>query len=209
MPADATALSVESNYPRSICRAANGDFLVTQLSMSDETQTVYRYHYDESLPTHAATTLNIWALEDSATARAAVTAYRAAEHPEVDVNFTVALQEDAADPAAARNDALTQLNTQLLAGRRPRRAAAGTASTTRPTCKRAFWRTSAARCRWTNCSKILWRRSRPTAKRTCCRRGLSVPVLVGGRRHAGRAGQPGGAAAGAVLDAAPARGFRR
>lgn len=118
VPADATALSVESNYPRSICRTANGDFLVTQLNMGDEVQTVYRYHYDESLPTHAATTLNIWALEDSATARAAVTAYKQ-QHPEVDVKFTVALQEDAADPAAARNDALTQLNTQLLAGEGP------------------------------------------------------------------------------------------
>lgn len=118
VPADATNLSVESNYPHSICRAANGDFLVSQLNMGDETQTVYRYHYDESLPTHAATTLNVWALEDSATARAAVTVYKQ-QHPEVDVNFTVALQADAADPAAARNDALTQLNTQLLAGEGP------------------------------------------------------------------------------------------
>lgn len=117
VPADGTAMSVNSNYPTSICRAANGDFLV-MLAGDDSTRKVYRYHYDETLPAHSETTLSVWSLEDSATARAAINLYKQ-KHPEVDVTFTVAISDDAQDPAAARNDALTQLNTELLAGNGP------------------------------------------------------------------------------------------
>lgn len=117
VPADGTALSVESNYPLAICRADNGDFLVTLMS-DNSSRAVYRYHYDDSLPTHAETTLNVWTLQDSSTARAAVNTYKQ-QHPEVDVNFIVAIPEDATDPATARTDALTQLNTELLAGEGP------------------------------------------------------------------------------------------
>lgn len=115
--ADGTAMSVKSNYPVAICRAGNGDFLVTLLG-DDAAQHIYRYHYDETLPTHAETTLNVWSLQESATARGAINLYKQ-QHPEVDVNFTVAIQDNAQDPTAARNDALTQLNTELLAGEGP------------------------------------------------------------------------------------------
>lgn len=117
VPGEGTALSVSSNYPMNICRASNGDFLVT-LFADNSSQTVYRYHYDETLPTHAETTLRVWSLQDSATARAAVNLYKQ-EHPEVDVNFTVAVPDGAQDESAARTDALTQLNTELLAGEGP------------------------------------------------------------------------------------------
>lgn len=114
---DGMALSVNSNYPFALCRADNGDFLVT-FSEDNSSMTIYRYHYDETLPTHADTTLNVWALRDSSTARAAINLYKQ-QHPEVDVVFTVAIPEEAQDPAAARSDALTQLNTELLAGEGP------------------------------------------------------------------------------------------
>ena len=117
MPGDGMALSVNSNYPMDICRAANGDFLVTLLG-DGSTYSLYRYHYDETLPTHAETTLVVWSLQESATARAAINLYKQ-QHPEVDVTYTVAVSEDAQDPDAARNDALTQLNTELLAGNGP------------------------------------------------------------------------------------------
>ena len=39
---------------------------------------LYFYHYDETLPTHADTTLTVWSLADSATARLAVNAYKKA-----------------------------------------------------------------------------------------------------------------------------------
>lgn len=117
VPGEGTALSVISNYPTAICRAANGDFLVTQFGDNSDHK-IYRYHYDETLPTHAETTLTVWSLQDSATARAAINLYKQ-EHPDVDVTFTVAVSEDVQDKTAARNDALTQLNTQLLAGEGP------------------------------------------------------------------------------------------
>lgn len=117
VPGDGTALSVNSNFPTDICRTANGDFLVTLMG-DDNTRIINRYHYDETLPTHAETTLKVWSLQDSATARAAVNLYKQ-EHPEVDVTFTIAISEDAQDETAARTDALTQLNTELLAGEGP------------------------------------------------------------------------------------------
>ena len=79
---------------------------------------LYFYHYDETLPTHADTTLTVWSLADSATARLAVNAYKKA-NPEVDVTFETAVQTDTDDVSAAINDALTQLNTELLAGEGP------------------------------------------------------------------------------------------
>ena len=115
--AEGTAMSVTSNYPSSICRAANGDFLVEQMGDSGPAK-LYRYHYDESMPTHAETTLTVWALQESPTARAAITVYKQ-QHPEVDVAFTVAIPEGTEDVSTARNDALTQLNTELLAGDGP------------------------------------------------------------------------------------------
>lgn len=84
----------------------------------DNAYIINRYHYDETLPTHAQTTLKVWSLQDSATARAAVNLYKQ-EHPEVDVTFSIAISDDAQDETAARNDALTQLNTELLAGEGP------------------------------------------------------------------------------------------
>jgi molybdenum cofactor cytidylyltransferase len=68
--------------------------------------------------THADTTLTVWSLADSATARLAVNAYKKA-NPEVDVTFETAVQTDTDDVSAAINDALTQLNTELLAGEGP------------------------------------------------------------------------------------------
>lgn len=115
--AEGTAMSVTSNYPNSICRAANGDFLVTQMVDSGPCK-LYRYHYDESMPTHAETTLNVWALQESPTARAAINLYKQ-QHPEVDVTYTVAIPADTEDITTARNDALTKLNTELLAGNGP------------------------------------------------------------------------------------------
>lgn len=115
--AEGTAMSVTSNYPNSICRAANGDFLVTQMVDSGPNK-LYRYHYDESMPTHAETTLNVWALQESPTARAAINLYKQ-QHPEVDVTYTVAIPADTEDITTARNDALTKLNTELLAGNGP------------------------------------------------------------------------------------------
>ena len=115
VPADGTAMSIPSNYPYSLLRTAAGDFMVLLMGDSGN-RDLYFYHYDETLPTHADTTLTVWSLSDSSTARLAVNAYKKA-HPEVDVNFEVASQGSTED--ADYNDFLTQLNTELLAGEGP------------------------------------------------------------------------------------------
>ncbi len=115
VPADGTAMSIPSNYPFALLRTAAGDFMV-QLMGDSGNRGLYFYHYDETLPTHADTTLTVWSLSDSSTARLAVNAYKKA-HPEVDVNFTIATDGSTED--TAYNDALTQLNTELLAGEGP------------------------------------------------------------------------------------------
>ncbi|WP_455502414.1 extracellular solute-binding protein [Gemmiger sp.] len=117
VPADGTAMSISSNYPYALLCTAAGDFMVLLMGDSGHGD-LYFYHYDETLPTHADTTLTVWSLADSATARLAVNAYKKA-HPEVDVKFEVAVQDVGDDLVTAINDALTQLNTELLAGEGP------------------------------------------------------------------------------------------
>ena len=111
-------MSISSNYPLSLLRTAAEDFMVLLFGDSGGNGDLYFYHYDETLPTHADTTLTVWSLADSATARLAVNAYKKA-NPEVDVTFETAVQTDTDDVSAAINDALTQLNTELLAGEGP------------------------------------------------------------------------------------------
>lgn len=118
VPAEGTAMSISSNYPLSLLRTAEGDFMVLLFGDGGGSGDLYFYHYDETLPTHADTTLTVWSLADSATARLAVNAYKKA-NPEVDVTFETAVQTDTDDVSAAINDALTQLNTELLAGEGP------------------------------------------------------------------------------------------
>lgn len=74
---------------------------------------LYRYDFDENA-VYASETLTVWALEESDTLRQAALTFREA-HPEVQVEFQV---PDVADDAAL-NDALTALNTKLLAGDGP------------------------------------------------------------------------------------------
>lgn len=74
---------------------------------------LYRYDFDENT-VYASETLTVWALEESDTLRQAALTFREA-HPEVQVEFQV---PDVADDAAL-NDALTALNTKLLAGDGP------------------------------------------------------------------------------------------
>lgn len=84
VPAEGTAMSISSNYPLSLLRTAAEDFMVLLFGDSGGNGDLYFYHYDETLPTHADTTLTVWSLADSATARLAVNAYKKA-NPEVDV----------------------------------------------------------------------------------------------------------------------------
>lgn len=88
---------------------AAGDFLVNMGS------SLYRYHHlDEAAAPGSAGALNVWSLADSATTRAAITAYRT-KHPDVALAYTPVLD----DGTTTRDDALRALNTALLAGSGP------------------------------------------------------------------------------------------
>ena len=99
VPAEGTVMSISSNYPFSLLRTAAEDFMVLLFGDSGGNGDLYFYHYDETLPTHADTTLTVWSLADSATARLAVNAYKKA-NPEVDVTFETAVQTDTDDVSA-------------------------------------------------------------------------------------------------------------
>ena len=118
VPADGTALSISSNYAMALLHTAEGGFLVELFGDGGSTPDLYLYTYDETLPTHADTTLTFWTLSDSTTARTAVNLFKKA-NPDVDVDFQIALSDETEDTDTARTDALTQLNTQLLAGEGP------------------------------------------------------------------------------------------
>ena len=118
VPANGTALSIASNYPMALLHTTEGGFLVEVFGDSGSSPQLYAYNYDETLPTHADTTLTFWTLSDSTTARTAVNLFKKA-NPDVDVDFQIALSDEEEDTDTARTDALTQLNTLLLAGEGP------------------------------------------------------------------------------------------
>lgn len=74
---------------------------------------LYRYTWDETMASAGSETLSVWSLEESASVRAAVAAY-AAQNPDVSVEYRPALSD-----GGTKADALSALNTQLLAGGGP------------------------------------------------------------------------------------------
>lgn len=129
-----TQLAAESAYIRSVCRTPDGDLLVNMLENipapgeNDDASrvSVYRYTFDETLPAVNSDGIEVWTLFDNATVRQAVNVY-IQQHGDVDVTLTVGVPDlDAAetfgrsaDEVSAINDALTTLNTALLAGAGP------------------------------------------------------------------------------------------
>lgn len=103
---------------RALARTASGDFLLllADYASGDYRHTLYRYHYDQTLPAWNDEVLTVWSLEDSDTVRAAIAAF-AKEHRDVEVQYTVARPAGQEGPAA--EDLLRALNTELLAGGGP------------------------------------------------------------------------------------------
>ena len=97
------------------CRTPDGDFIFSMKDKNTDRYSLYRYHYDTTLPSEKAESLTVWSLEENATIRAAVLAYGKA-NPEVAVDYEVALS---GEDGAAKDDALRTLNTELLAGNGP------------------------------------------------------------------------------------------
>lgn len=98
-----------------LCRTADGDFLMSVMDTGTNGWKLYRYHFDETLPSVNDEQITVWSLAENATVRAALVAF-SKDHPEVTVNYAPAMEGDA---ALSREDLLRSLNTELLSGRGP------------------------------------------------------------------------------------------
>lgn len=112
-----TVLSAGEVTLMGLARCADGSFVaVTMESGAGESYTghAYRFFWDAEAPARGTgDALVVWSLENSDTVRAAVNAYEAA-YPERTVEYQVALED-----GVSKADAVTALNTALLAGSGP------------------------------------------------------------------------------------------
>ena len=108
-----TSLGMPSVHIGSIFEMENGDFLVR--SSGDDGYQLLHYTFSADTPAVPTEEMNVYSLSDSSTLRQAIGLYQR-EHPELRINFTVALDSDTAITAS---DAIRSLNTELLAGKGP------------------------------------------------------------------------------------------
>ena len=110
----------------SVQQAAVGadDTLYVQMAgtdMTDGSSTLYRYRWDPDLPAPSGGTVTVFSLYENATVEAAANALQ--KSAGITVEYTYALEENMDDMqntlVGSREDALTQLNAQLLAGAGP------------------------------------------------------------------------------------------
>ena len=102
-----------------LTRTTAGDFIALMLSEASGGFSLYRYHWDATLPSEAADQLTVWSLYDSPSVRTAILEYNAAD-PDRGVSYTpVFAGADEAGSGQTKDDALRTLNTELLAGNGP------------------------------------------------------------------------------------------
>lgn len=94
--------------------AVPGDAFVMLIGEKD-TNKVYRYAYDENAKADPDKVLDVWALEDNGTLRAAISSFLK-KNPDATVNLTIGKENQGAQETA---DILQNLNTQILAGDGP------------------------------------------------------------------------------------------
>lgn len=105
-----TMLTGEDPVPMGLALCPDGSFL-----MITGDSRVYRYYWDADAPAEESTAaLTVWSLENNDTVRAAIEVYEQ-QNP----GLTVAYQVTMEDGATTREDALSALNTALLAGSGP------------------------------------------------------------------------------------------
>lgn len=105
-----TMLTGEDPVPMGLALCPDGSFL-----MITGDSRVYRYYWDADAPAEENTAaLTVWSLGNNDTVRAAIEAYEQ-QNPGLTVTYQVAME----DGATTREDALSALNTALLAGSGP------------------------------------------------------------------------------------------
>lgn len=109
------SLNMPSLRIRQIFETEDG-FLVwcSEYLSGDKEDTLLSYKYSDEVPTVPTSEINVYALNDSPTARQAIGIFQRA-NPDYRVNFKAAL----GDGAMTRSDAVRALNTELLAGKGP------------------------------------------------------------------------------------------
>lgn len=101
-------LGLTDSYCMDLAVTQEGSFFAV-LGMKE----LYRYTWDETLPAAGGDALSVWSLEENSSVRAAVAAF-AAQHPDVNVEYRPVLSD-----GGTKADAISALNTQLLAGGGP------------------------------------------------------------------------------------------
>lgn len=112
-----TALSRSEAVVMGLTCCADGSFLTVSLEGGQDAMTahLYRYYWDADAPAEENTAaLTVWSLENNDTVRAAIEVYEQ-QNPGLTVTYQVAME----DGATTREDALSALNTALLAGSGP------------------------------------------------------------------------------------------
>lgn len=105
-----TMLTGEDTVPMGLALCPDGSFL-----MITGDSRVYRYYWDADAPVEENTAaLTVWSLGNNDTVRAAIEVYEQ-QNPGLTVTYQVAME----DGATTREDALSALNTALLAGSGP------------------------------------------------------------------------------------------
>lgn len=119
----AFAITSPENYVAGISLAADGSIIASILPAANNNEdsnkitknTLYRYYYDEKLPAPIVSdALRVWSLHDNLTVRGAIVHFAKAM-PELAVDLEIAL----ADGDILPQDALRNLNTELLSGQGP------------------------------------------------------------------------------------------
>lgn len=104
-------------YAAKLLAAADGSFYMCALNTGGSTATapLYRYVFDENLPSEPENTITVWSLVASDTVKAAITQFKKS-NPDTEVDYTVAMEDR---PGVTTQDLLTTLVTELLAGKGP------------------------------------------------------------------------------------------
>ncbi len=113
----AFAYAAPELYAAELLAAADGSFYMCARDMGGGAAAVplYRYYFDETLPSEPESTITVWSLTSSDTVKAAITQFKKS-NPETAVDYTVAMEDQ---PGVTTQDLLTTLVTELLAGKGP------------------------------------------------------------------------------------------
>lgn len=108
-----TSLGAPAFYPLVLTGSEDGSFYV--LGRDSGESVLYRYYYDENVPTEPDKTLRIYSLRSEETIQQAATLFQK-DHPDYAVDLEIGVT---GEDGVTEGDAIKALNTQILAGNGP------------------------------------------------------------------------------------------